>query len=105
VEDESGATQKVLGWVVLGLIFAQCAFNIMVQVKDQWLKVRMGWGRVKRCRQGEWQQHSVKMMTESQNQMDMSKMVGEEVRELKKQRKGSEIELYATGKDWKGATK
>jgi hypothetical protein len=45
------------------------------------------------------------MMTESQNQMDMSKMVGEEVRELKKQRKRSEIELYATGKDWKGATK
>ena len=44
-------------------------------------------------------------MTESQSHIDLSKMVGEEPRELKKQRKGSEIDLYATGKDWKGATK
>jgi hypothetical protein len=35
--------------------------------------------------------------------MDISKMVGEEPRELKKQMKGDD--LYATGKDWKGATK
>ena len=50
VEDETGSTQKVLGWVVLGLILAQCVFNIIVQVKDQWLKVKIGWYRIKRCR-------------------------------------------------------
>lgn len=30
LEDDTGHTQKVLGWVVLSLIFAQCAFNIGV---------------------------------------------------------------------------
>lgn len=50
------------------------------------------------------------MMTETQTHLDLSKMVGaiEEPRELKnknEQRKKKEVDMYATGKDWKGTTK
>ena len=59
LEDDTGQTQKILGWVVLGIIFTQCAINIAVQVKDQWLKVKIGWRRLQTCRH-----RGVKMMAE-----------------------------------------
>lgn len=34
LDDETGFTQEMLGWVVLGLLGLNCAINIVVQVKD-----------------------------------------------------------------------
>ncbi len=64
VEDNTGSTQNALGWTVLALLGINCAINIVIQIKDQYKKLRILYFKFKSC-SFLTKKNRVKMMSET----------------------------------------